>query len=397
MPARGKNTSSAITLIFLAIFIILGIVYLSAGSDPLGIFPEADTSTPTVSISLTETPFAPYPPTPRTDGEGWWEIYFTDPLAFNDPTNYAGSIEARLIEFIDAADASIHIASFEFDLTPVAEALIAAKGRGVDVRWVADDEHGLEADIGSDRGQFAMLQEAGIQVRGDARIALMHNRFWIFDGYITWTGSTDITENSIFKQNNNVIVIRSAEVASMYEREFQEMWEGQFGPRSPSTVDQQNTSINGNPIRVLFSPEDNVVNHIISIISGAQKTIRFMVFNFTDYSLAKAMIDRSAVGVDVMGVFERIGSDTDYSELRTLHCANIPVRQDANPSFLHHEIIIVDDTVITGSLDFSSNAVESNDDNVIIVTSKEITAQYMQEFGQIWNQAPAELSDITCP
>ncbi len=397
MPARGKNTSSAITLIFLAIIIILGIVYLSTGSDPLGIFPEADMPKPTVDISLTETPFAPYPPTPRTDGANWWEVYFTDPLAFNDPTNYAGSIETRLIEFIDAADASIHIASFEFDLTPVAEALIAAKGRGVDVRWVADDEHGLEADIGTNHGLFAMLQEAGIQVRGDARIALMHNKFWIFDGYITWTGSTDITENSIFKQKNNVIVIRSAEVASMYEREFQEMWEGQFGPRSPSTVDQQYTSLNGNPVRVLFSPEDNVVNHIISIVSGAQKTIRFMVFNFTDYSLAKAMIDRSAVGVDVMGVFERVGSDTEYSELRTLHCANIPVRQDANPSFLHHEIIIVDDTVITGSLSFSSNAVESNDDNIIIVTSKEITAQYMQEFEQIWNQATAELSDITCP
>ena len=109
------------------------------------------------------------------------------------------------------------------------------------------------------------------------------------------------------------------------------------------------------------------------------------------------MIDRYAVGVDVMGVFERVGSDTEYAELRTLHCANVPVRQDGNPSFLHDKIIIVDDTVITGSLNYSSNADESNDENVIIITNPEIAALYMQEFERIWNQAPAELSDITCP
>jgi phosphatidylserine/phosphatidylglycerophosphate/cardiolipin synthase-like enzyme len=384
-------------LTFLAISIILGIFYLSTAPDLFGLLPEATTTTPSVTIPPSEIPFAPYPPTPRTDGSNWWEVYFTNPLTINNPADYAGSIEAKLIDFINAADTSIHIASFEFDLTPIAEALIEAKNRGVDVRWVTDDENGLSADTEPGRGQFAMLMDAGIEIRDDDRIALMNDKFWIFDGYITWTGSTDITESGIFNQNNNVIVIHSAEVASMYEREFQEMWDGQFGPRSPSTMEQQYTNLDGSPIQVLFSPEDDVINHIISIVTGAQHTIRFMAFGFTDYPLAQAMIDRSAAGVDVMGVFERVGSDTEYAELCTLHCANVPVRQDGNPSFLHDKIIIVDDTVITGSLNYSSNADESNDENVIIITNAEIAALYMQEFERIWNQAPSELSDITCP
>jgi phosphatidylserine/phosphatidylglycerophosphate/cardiolipin synthase-like enzyme len=143
-------------------------------------------------------------PTANASGT-WWEVYFTDPLNMNDPRELAElRIAGRLVEKINAAQTSIHIASFEFDLTPVAEALIAARQRGVDVRWVTDDEHGLEADEDPGHGQFAMLQEAGIEVRSDARSALMHNKFWIFDGQTVWTGSTNITQSGVFKQNNNV-------------------------------------------------------------------------------------------------------------------------------------------------------------------------------------------------
>ena len=40
---------------------------------------------------------------------------------------------------------------------------------------------GLEADEEPGHGQFAMLEDAGIEVRSDTRSALMHNKFWIFD------------------------------------------------------------------------------------------------------------------------------------------------------------------------------------------------------------------------
>ena len=303
-----------------------------------------------------------------------------------------------MIDKINAAQTSIHIASFEFDLTPVAEALIAAKSRGVDVRWVTDDENGLAADEEPGHGQFAMLQDAGIEVKSDNRTALMHNKFWIFDGELVWTGSTNITINGIFKQNNNVIAIRSTKLAEIYEREFQEMWDGQFGPRSPSTVDKQSLTVNGTPIQVLFASEDGVIERIIPYVDGAQSSVRFLAFSFTDYPLAKSMIDRAAAGVDVAGVFEKVGSETQYAELSTLYCAGVPVRQDGNPSFLHHKLIIVDNRyVITGSLNFSTNAEESNDENVIIVDNSDIAALYTQEFERDWAQgADPDPSVIKC-
>jgi len=377
-----------VTLVTLIILVVLGVYYSLTGNNPGEVFetavPRVETEVSPVGVTQIVPPnnVTPLP------NNGTWEVYFTDPINMKDPTQWQNSIEGRLIEKINTAQASIHIVSFEFDLTPVAQALIAAHQRGVDVRWVTDDESGLEADEEPDRGQFAMLTDAGIEVRADTRSALMHNKFWIFDGQTAWTGSTNITTSGVFQQNNNTIVIHSPEVAAIYEREFQEMWDGQFGPKSPSTADQQSTVVNGIPIQIYFSPEDKVMDRIIPIVSSAQSNIRFLAFSFTDYPLAKAMIDRSAAGVDVAGVYEKLGSETDSAEMKTFLCARVPVRQDGNPKFLHDKLIIVDNhIVISGSFNFSSNATDNNDENVMIVDNAEIANLYMQEFGRIWSIA----------
>ena len=385
MPKKRRSKQTASTTLFaLVIILILGIYYMLTGNDPGGVSsPEG--GTPTV-VSATNTPIANIP-TSIGASSAWWEVYFADPININNPEDWQGSIEGRLIEKINAAQSSIHIASFEFDLTPVAEALIAAKQRGVDVRWVTDDEHGLEADGEPGHGQFAMLEDAGIEVRSDSRSALMHNKFWIFDNQIVWTGSTNITENGIFKQDNNTVVIESPALAAIYEREFQEMWDGQFGPRSPSTLNEQTTIVNGAQIIVVFTSEDPALEQaIIPVVKSATQSIHFMAFSFTDFPLADAMIERSKNGVDVSGVFERVGSDTEAAELKTLMCGQVPVRRDGNPSFLHHKVIVIDERiVVTGSMNYSTNAEESNDENVLIIDNAEIARLYMQEFERVWN------------
>ena len=259
MPKRkaiSKGTALGSVLSVLVLF-LLGLIYMltdSGGGIGLGEptpirFPETDT--PPVETRPTMTPIVDVPPT-AVPVRQWWEVYFTEPLTINDPAQWQTSIEGTLIEKINAARSSIYIAAFEFGLTPVAEALIAAHQRGVDVRWITDDESGLEADEEPDRGQLAMLQEAGIAVKADSRSALMHNKFILFDQQAVWTGSTNLTTSAIFQQNNNVIVITSPEIAATYLREFIEMWEGQFGPKSPSTADYQGALVQGTYVGVFF-------------------------------------------------------------------------------------------------------------------------------------------------
>jgi phosphatidylserine/phosphatidylglycerophosphate/cardiolipin synthase-like enzyme len=235
-------------------------------------------------------------------------------------------------------------------------------------------------------------------VRDDGRSALMHNKFWIFDRKTVWTGSTNITVNGMLHNNNNVIVIESPELADIYEREFAEMWAGKFGPKSPSTLDAQTLTIDGTPIQVLFAPEDKVASHLVPLIEQAQKSIRFMAFSFTHPGLGDAVLARAKAGVDVRGIFETRGSETKYSELPALYCAHVPVRQDGNPATFHHKVFVIDDKmVITGSFNFTDNADQSNDENVIIVTHSGIAAQYLQEFERRWAEAhEPDPADMGC-
>lgn len=338
-------------------------------------------------------------PTLAPADDEWIEVYFTDRINVSDPTQWQNSVEGKLIEKINAAQNSIHIAAFEFDLTPVAEALIAARQRGVDVRWVTDNEYGLEADEDPGRGQFAMLKEAGIEVRADDRSALMHNKFIVFDSQVVWSGSTNLTRSAVFKQENNALVIRSIAVAAIYEAEFQEMWNGQFGPKSPSRLSEQSASVNGSKVWIVFTPEDGALEQaIIPLVNAAQFEVRFLAFSFTDYPLAKAMIDRFHAGVSVAGVYERVGSDTDAAEFSTLYCAGVPVRRDGNPNFMHNKTIVVDRRyVVTGSLNYSTSAERSNDENVIVLDNAEIAQLYLQEFEKIWSQAAdPEAGSVVC-
>lgn len=332
-------------------------------------------------------------------GNEFWTVYFTDPARINDPDNIAGSIPEQLIGLIDSAQESIHIASFEFNLRPVAEALIAAHERGVEVQWVTDDEHGIDADEEDGNGLFEMMADAGIEIVDDGRGALMHNKFWIFDGYLVWTGSTNITENGNFRNNNNAILIASRRIAEIYEREFIEMFvDGQFGPRSPSTVELQSTTVNDTPLVVYFAPEDEVISKLVPIVQTAEQSIRVMAFSFTHDDLGAAVLGQARDGVDVRAIFEKRGSETEYSELPRLYCAGIPVRQDGNNGSFHHKVLIIDDEIlVTGSLNFSNNANESNDENVIIIQNPELAAAYTREFDRRWAEAEMpDQADMNC-
>ena len=396
--AKKKRKNSKIVFFFLLGIVIFGGYFMLTGNDPLGLFGGVETETP-ITESAEVVNDLPAPIVENATQSDWWEVYFVDYVNHNDPERYENTIEAVIIEKIDNAQTSIHIASFEFDLTPVAEALVRAQKRGVDVRWVTDDEHGIEADEEPGRGQFELLEDAGIEIKDDQRGALMHNKFWIFDRKTVWTGSTNITKHGVFEQDNNVIVIHSPALAEIYEREFEEMWEGEFGPTSPSTVNSQHVSINGTEVQVLFSSEDDVIEHLLPYLENAEESIHFLAFSFTHDAMGEIMRAKNKEELTVMGVFEKTGSSTEYSELGKMYCDGMQVRRDENGGFLHHKVIIIDERiVITGSLNFSDNANDSNDENVLIVDNEEIASLYMQEFNRIWAMSSDPAPDkFECP
>lgn len=332
------------------------------------------------------------PGVPGGSGPGW-QVLFTDPATFPAPADPAvtvpsGSVLEHFISRIGKARSSIHLACFETDLTPIAQALIEAKKRGVQVVWITDGEYGLDADNEKGHGQFTALKDAGIEVIADTRSALMHTKFVIIDKKTVWTGATNLTVAGMYENNNNAIIFESEALASIYETEFAEMRAGEFGTKPTRAAENQQARIGSVDVSVRFSPEDKAMSRIIQLVEGAEKSVRIMAFSFTHDGLAQALLARAKAGVDCAAIFEKRGSETKSSELKALLAAGIPARQDGNPSTFHHKVIVVDGRwTMTGSLNFSANADETNNEDSLVIDSPEIASLYLAEFDRRWTEA----------
>jgi len=318
-------------------------------------------------------------------GDGW-RLYFTEPDASADRERYQGGIETALVEAIDSARESLDIAVFELNSAPIFRAILAAHQRGVALRIVADDDHGL---LDGKDDALRQLRAAGIPLVDDGRSGLMHNKFMILDGRTVWTGSWNYTVNGAYRNNNNALVLDSAPAVLAYQAEFDEMFERhEFGARSTDDGIVAFTHMDGE-FKLIFGPEADEVAALNAEIAQAQRSIHFMTFVFSLDALAEAMLRQSArEDLDLRGIFERRNSIASWSQLPALHCAGAELRQDGNPYTLHHKVIIIDqDTVITGSFNFSNNAAKSNDENILIIRNATIAELYLDEWRRLWDGA----------
>lgn len=337
--------------------------------------------------------------TPLTIGQGFgarkgfWEVYFTAPTGSSRSADYVNGIDVPLANALGQAQRTVDIAAFEFNNPVLTRAVLDAKSRGVRIRMVVDDEHGIE-DEDTTLGQF---EDAGIEIVPDNRSALMHDKFMIIDSSVVWTGSWNYTINDTYRNNNSAMSFRSRRMVENYQREFDEMFTGKkFGPRSTSDTPNPDFSQDGTRIQTFFAAEDQVIPAILTTVQGAERAIRFMAFSFTVDEISQVIEQRAQDGVTVQGIFETTGSETAFSELTTLFCDGLQVRQDGNRFILHHKVFIIDDdTVIVGSFNFSASATNSNDENMVIIEDRDLAAQYIAEFNRRWAES-VQPDGLTC-
>jgi len=307
----------------------------------------------------------------------WWQVYFTTPCN-NKLQHIQINPEKGIIELINNASESFYGAFYDVSFDSIVKSLIKAKLRGVDVKIITESDN-------YDRRGITDLIRAGIPVVIDKRSGLMHNKFAIIDGRIVWTGSYNLTENDSKLNNNNAIAIIFPDLADIFLRKFNEMFlDNTFGNKSYSGIlefiQQNKIIIDISEILVYFSPEDEIESIIMNLLKDAHSSIHFMAFSFTSDKIGDAMVDMYIKGIKVTGVFEKIGSGTKYSEFAKMKAAGIPVYLDKNPHMMHHKVIIIDGRiVIIGSFNFSKNANDNNDENILIIYNETIAREYIDE------------------
>lgn len=307
----------------------------------------------------------------------------------------------KLIERINAATHSIDMALYSFfDLPQVADALVAAKNRGVKIRFVYDNR--------TTQNNVQTLINAGVPVlkRTSGLEGLMHNKFFIFDARDTiqsndwlWTGSWNVSALEV-NWENNVIEINDPTITQAYKIEFEEMWGSNGDQPNPATAKfgiqkTDNTphsfNIGGRSVKVYFSPSDGTIGKIVNTINTANKDIYFALYAFTRSDIATAMNNRFNAGVtDIRGIIDQVnttGSQYNYLNSFAQMFGNVG-------STLHHKYGIVDatqpnsnPTLISGSVNWSNAGNNDNDENLILIEDIFIANQYMQEFKRRYNES----------
>jgi len=138
---------------------------------------------------------------------------------------------------------------------------------------------------------------------------------------------------------------------------------------------------------VYFSPNGGCEEAVLAWIGRANESIHVLIFSFTLDSVGDALLDAYGRGVEVKVVFEK-GQISQYSEYQRLADASVSVRNDTNPDYMHDKVMIVDGAfVLTGSFNWSANAQENNNENLIVLEGEDIASAYEVVFQKIWTQS----------
>jgi phosphatidylserine/phosphatidylglycerophosphate/cardiolipin synthase-like enzyme len=127
-----------------------------------------------------------------------------------------GGCTEAVVREINAVRHEVLVLAYGFTSRPIAEALVAAKLRGVHVEIILD--HSNENDVHSD---LHFLLEQGLVPVVDAHHAIAHNKVMILDGRTLITGSFNFTNHAETSNAENMLIIKGhPDLVRAYRQDF---------------------------------------------------------------------------------------------------------------------------------------------------------------------------------
>jgi phosphatidylserine/phosphatidylglycerophosphate/cardiolipin synthase-like enzyme len=327
----------------------------------------------------------------------------------------AESIAELLVGFINGAAQSLDFATYDFRLSePLAamvhDALAQRQAAGVTIRIAYDSDKtqvppAVAGVDPSTQGTGVFLAEFGFPAKPIAGLKLMHNKYIIRDaltpGAMVWTGSTNLTDDAWTLQENNIVTLTSPTIAGWYREDLEEMWaSGEIGNSGDFETRVAPLQFAGQPAsaQVFFSPGmgegiDYLVAHRVA---AARRRIRICSMLLNSGTFLNALLDQLRRGtVPMDGIYDRTQMAdviTQWEQVPSNHWkigalselvsgANLVGKNSTHYTptsvhdFMHNKVLVVDDTVITGSYNFSRSA-ELNAENILFITSPALANQY---------------------
>jgi phosphatidylserine/phosphatidylglycerophosphate/cardiolipin synthase-like enzyme len=286
------------------------------------------------------------------------------------------------------------VAIYEYELGTIVDAVQAAHKRGVKVRVIY---HAKEGDAQTEENEHSLRRMPKASKRGRVTNKIFHNKFIVLsklkpDGtrvpQAVLCGSTNFTENGVYRQANVVHVVVRPELAGDYLRLFDFLWDHPDDVPAARGRNSTENPISAEP-RLLagFSPRKGKTDltEFVRIVESAERDVLFAtVFKIYD-PLLQALAGEPNDPILRYGVQNSRSTITGLHADRTAQFSTTAMlnrglegwlketTQGQRGNILIHTKAVVTDftsdapTVVSGSHNLSSSASDGNDENYLIV------------------------------
>lgn len=294
----------------------------------------------------------------------------------------------EILDNINSSKTSIDMAIYGYSSVPKIEIAIKnAINRGVKFRLIYDIDSKYQ-NIYPNTFDLVKLIPNSISDKNSKEFNyIMHNKFYIFDNKTVITGSANLSHTDMSGYNSNsIIIIKSQDVARIFQNEFEQMYLGNFH-NDKKSIPQINKPKN---IEICFSPQDkSYEKSIFPLIRNAKRYIYIPIFVLSEKRLVQELINVNNKGVDVKIITDALNASAKYSKIKQLRDAGILVKTENYAGKMHSKTMIIDDEyLIIGSMNFSNSGENKNDENLVILKNKEAAEFYKSYFLYHWNKIP---------
>ncbi len=164
---------------------------------------------------------------------------------------------------------------------------------------------------------------------------------------------------------------------------------------APRPLSERAVDLTG--ISVAFGPAGGAEDLVIRALSTAKRSIRLCGHEFRSARIAKTLAEaRVNKHIDIAVVVDSKANDQEDSTgkskvtLNQLAEAKVPVRlvrafEQTRGSF----VIVDDETILTGSLEFSDTGRRNSSDVIVLWNRPDVAGQYARHWRSIWQQGTA--------
>jgi phosphatidylserine/phosphatidylglycerophosphate/cardiolipin synthase-like enzyme len=158
-----------------------------------------------------------------SDLTSYIQVFFTEPALSTDEGRDS-EIDLRMADLIDSAQKSVDVVIYELSVPSIYNAIIRAYKRGLDVRFVGDIDN-IDVYCG-----YEALEKANVPMSLGNPTMIMHDKIIIVDECKLVIGSANYTDSGFNMSWENVIFMKSEELAAYYGNEVDAMFNhGLFG------------------------------------------------------------------------------------------------------------------------------------------------------------------------